>query len=351
LQDGNNIIVSGFGGAVLHDKALMRKMRGPVLQKTEPGFFILVIFSIALHAGIILHVNRMNLAPKKAMSIEEIPDRLVRFIIEKPLPKNTPAGKPAAKTQDKLTDAAAQKPAAQPVAQSQNRTSPPLVSGENAALRQARVENKIRTVGVLGLLTGVGSTAAGPAVVDVLGADGTRKERNQDLELALLNQTGLIKTGSAGILNRKLVQSKEAPMSDRREEIDELLEMGNTATRDLVKTGGSIIIKPPESIEGAASSNTLRSEKSIGEIVARRRAGIMMTYDKYLRREPGLGGKITVRFTISAAGTVTRVIILENTTGSSAFEQELVRKIKFWKFEQVLEGDVTVTYPFLFNPS
>ena len=58
-----------------------------------------------------------------------------------------------------------------------------------------------------------------------------------------------------------------------------------------------------------------------------------------------------MRFTITAAGIVTTVIVLENTTGNAAFEQELMRKVKLWRFEEVPEGDVTVTYPFLFSPS
>ena len=61
-----------------------------------------------------------------------------------------------------------------------------------------------------------------------------------------------------------------------------------------------------------------------------------------------LSGKITVRFTISASGSVTMVKVLENTTGNTELENEIMRKIKMWQFEPIAEGDVTVSYPFVF---
>jgi TonB family protein len=76
-----------------------------------------------------------------------------------------------------------------------------------------------------------------------------------------------------------------------------------------------------------------------------------MSYEKFLKRDPSLKGKITVRFTITAEGTVNNIQILENTTGNTDLEAEIVRKVKMWTFDSVGEGDVTVTYPFVFSPS
>ena len=76
-----------------------------------------------------------------------------------------------------------------------------------------------------------------------------------------------------------------------------------------------------------------------------------MSYEKYLKRNPNLAGKLTVRFTIAASGRVTSVQILENTTGNENLQRDIIRKIKMWRFEKITEGDVTVTYPFVFQPS
>jgi len=76
-----------------------------------------------------------------------------------------------------------------------------------------------------------------------------------------------------------------------------------------------------------------------------------MSYEKFLERNPGLSGKVTVRFTIAASGSVSSVSILENTTGNNELEQEIIRKVRMWQFEAISEGDATVTYPFVFMPA
>ncbi|MFW6245799.1 MAG: TonB family protein, partial [Fibrobacterota bacterium] len=75
------------------------------------------------------------------------------------------------------------------------------------------------------------------------------------------------------------------------------------------------------------------------------------TYQKYLRRDPSLAGKITVRFTITSSGSISVVEILENTTGNDQLEREIVRKIRMWQFDEIPDGDVSVTYPFVFSPA
>jgi TonB family protein len=60
---------------------------------------------------------------------------------------------------------------------------------------------------------------------------------------------------------------------------------------------------------------------------------------------------VTVRFTIAASGSVTMATVIENTTGNSEFEGEILRKIRMWRFDPIPEGDVTVSYPFVFTTS
>ena len=86
----------------------------------------------------------------------------------------------------------------------------------------ASVENKVRTVGVLGMLTGVGSTAKGPAVTDVLGTMKDRADKFKVLDEVLSNMSGLKKNQPLDVLDRKLVKSKDISIS-HKEEIDDLI--------------------------------------------------------------------------------------------------------------------------------
>jgi TonB family protein len=86
-------------------------------------------------------------------------------------------------------------------------------------------------------------------------------------------------------------------------------------------------------------------------VVNTHKVSIRMSYERFLKRSPDLAGKITIRFTIDAAGNVSRVEIVENTTGNKDLEDEINRKVAMWKFESIGEGEVTVTYPFIFQPA
>ncbi|NLW33508.1 MAG: energy transducer TonB [Fibrobacter sp.] len=312
----------------------------------EPRIILFSFLSIGVHVLSIYYFNSIKIKQNESIIIEEIPERFAKLIIEKPVPKEksiadlkSPMKTTETVTQEKnIADQSGKVPSGKSGAQ------------KAVAARMARVEEKIRTVGVLGMLTGVGKTAKGPSVVDVLGTIGDKKERFTDLDKTLEKVSGLKKTQNLDVLNSKLVKSKDVSIS-YKDEINSLIaNIGEAKTMNLTKKG-NFIIQKPESIEGSASSNAKRDPATINSVVSSHRTSIRMSYEKYLKRNPNLAGKISVKFTISASGTVTRIIVFENTTQDTELEQEIVRKIRMWRFETIPEGDVTVTYPFIFAPA
>ncbi|MBN1309461.1 MAG: energy transducer TonB [Chitinispirillaceae bacterium] len=342
------VIVAGAYHTAPLDAALIKNVKRKSGNFTDHRFMLIAFFSIAAHLVLILYIRNKELAPVKTVIIEEIPERFAQLIIEKPIPKAEPVKKTvesSAEARKKTVEKTETKPISGPVTPQQR-----AQAQRSVDRRVRRVEEKIRTVGVLGMLTGVGTTAKGPAVVDVLGSIKDRKESSVDLEAALEKMTGLQKTKNYDVLDRKLVKSKDVAIS-HREDIDDLLASARGATTvDLAKKG-SFIIQKPESIEGAASSNAKRDNEAINAVVSSHKASIRMSYEKFLKRDPVLAGKITVRFTIAASGSVAMATIVDNTTGNKMLEEEILRKIRMWHFETITEGDVTVTYPFVFAPA
>lgn len=292
------------------------------------------------------------------MKLEQIPERFAKLILEKPLPKVEK------KTVEQRVEQASEQQARQQSAeeatgetQGKGAEAPKFTEKQRAAAKRAvssqmeKVDTKIRTVGVLGMLTGMGGTAKGPAVVDVLGAMGTRKEHLENLDEQLSKTSGIIKATNADVMQQKLVKSKDVAPLSRKEEIDNLIAGASVANMKELSKRGDIVIQKPESIEGAASSNAKRDNDAINQVVSTHKASIRMSYEKFLRSDPNLAGKITVRFTITASGSVSDIKIVENSTGNSELEQEIIRKVKMWQFETIAEGDVTVVYPFVFNPA
>jgi TonB family protein len=351
-REGNIIVVGGRSAAV--DAGVLRSVRGSFFSKTDMRFVVIAVLCVGLHAGVLLGFRMVRLETVKVKSIEEIPERFAKLIVEKPIPK-IEKKKPEA-----VAKAKEGPEAAAPVQEAKTEVAPGTASApmtkERAVAHKAveaqvaRVEQKIRTVGVLGMLTGVGTTAKGPSVVDVLGAVGGRKEKFQDLDKALSDVSGLQQTQNVEVLQKKLVKSKDVEVS-HKENIDELIAGIKTAKTTELAKKGDIVISRPQSIEGAASSNAKRDIAAINEIVSTHKVSIRMSYERFLKRAPDLAGKITIRFTIDAGGNVSKVEIIENTTGNKDLEDEIVRKVGMWKFETINEGEVTVTYPFIFQPA
>lgn len=348
-MSGVKVVVAGSGSALIQDKAMLRDVRGSLWQSLDLRFATVASLSLLIHSILIYQINMVKLPPIRMIMIEKIPERFAKLIVDKPLPK--PDKKPKSEQTKGAGDAASERPEAMPP---RTEAREPKVRDRKeakkaVAARAARVEKKIRTVGVLGMLTGVGTTASGPSVVDVLASAG-RRGSGIDLETALANMDGLKRTSDIDVLDRKLVRSKEARV-DRRMEIDDLVADITTPAAASLAKKGNFVIQRPESIEGAAATSAKRDTRAINKIVSSHKTSIRMTYEKYLKRDPGLAGKVTIRFTIAASGRVTAVQALENTTGSPELEHDILRKIRMWRFEQVSEGDATVTYPFVFRPS
>jgi TonB family protein len=338
------------GGAAAMDKNFLKSVRGSLWQKADRLFIVMVALSLALHSATVWYLRQIKIAPIQTKTLEEIPERFAKLIIEKPLPKEKEK-KPEKRDASQTKGGNEAGPAAEPQkGASAQGTGPSAVIRKNVERQVARVEQKMRTVGVLGMLTGVGTTAKGPSVVDVLGAAGVKKERMQDLDKALAEVTGLKQTQSMEVVQRKLVKSRDVEIA-RKESIDDLIaNIGAAKTTDLSKKG-DILISRPESIEGAASSSSKRDISAINAVVASHKTSVRMSYERFLKKAPDLAGKITVRFTIDAGGNITRAEVLENTTGNKELEDEIIRKVKMWKFEEIPEGEVTITYPLIFQPA
>lgn len=347
-QQRRVVVAATYSGAAI-DASTIRSVRKNSRGPSDRIFFIFALLSIAAHFAFMYFIREQTLPPPEVTVIEQIPERFARLIVEKPIPK-TVQQKKTAETADGEKGKAAEATESKEAKPSEATTSQQRKKAKTAvAAHTARVEKKIRTVGVLGMLTGVGATAKGPSVVDVLGSI-DKKDRRVDLEAALDKMTGLQKTREVDVLEKKLVKSKDVAIS-HKEDIDDLLANVGKATTVNLSKKGSFVIQKPESIEGAASSNAKRDNDAINAIVASHKTSIRMSYEKYLKRDPVLAGKITVRFTIASSGRIAMVRVVENTTGNKDLENEIIRKIRMWRFASISEGDVTVTYPFVFAPA
>jgi len=118
---------------------------------------------------------------------------------------------------------------------------------------------------------------------------------------------------------------------------------GKTMVKKSVKVSGNV-----NSVGGAGAGDATRSRGAINGKIRNHLAGIQNLYNSELKKNPNMaGGKVVVRFTIGASGSVTAASIVSNGTGSSTLASGIITRVRSWKFPQA-SGDVTVVYPFVF---
>lgn len=88
----------------------------------------------------------------------------------------------------------------------------------------------------------------------------------------------------------------------------------------------------------------------IRQVIQRNRGQIRYCYESLLNRFPKLGGKVSVKFIISATGAVATSNVAQSTAGNSDLETCVAGRVRTWKFpEPKGGGSVIVTYPFIFK--
>ncbi len=89
----------------------------------------------------------------------------------------------------------------------------------------------------------------------------------------------------------------------------------------------------------------------VSKEVRTRLGAIKACYERALKRNPNLSGKVKVRWTITAAGTVSSVEIDEDSLGDSEVTSCIRGLVSHWRFPAPSGGSVDVVYPFLFQAS
>ena len=100
-------------------------------------------------------------------------------------------------------------------------------------------------------------------------------------------------------------------------------------------------------ISGKAS----RSREEIELIFDKNKGAIFALYNRALRRDPTLEGKLVLRLTIAPSGIVTFCEIVSSDLGDLELEDKLVRRVKLFRFEARDVEAITTTKPIDFFPA
>ena len=100
-----------------------------------------------------------------------------------------------------------------------------------------------------------------------------------------------------------------------------------------------------------SSRSATRSQEEIERVFQKNKGSIFNIYNRALRKDPSLQGKVVLELTIDPGGKVTKCKILSSELNNASLEKRLVSKIKKFKFASIKVPTITVTYPIDFLPS
>ncbi|CAN5227986.1 hypothetical protein BH24PSE2_BH24PSE2_17680 [soil metagenome] len=265
------------------------------------------------------------------LATENIPPRLARLILEKPAAPPPPAVQPAEPVvaPEPLAPTVEQPPPAR-VAEQQLPLPAPTRDRAKSARDTAAAAGLLRFADDLAELRNDPALARIASARELTGAVGEapRSER------ALV--TSRVGEGSGGIDTASL--SRDTGGADLA---------GRTTTRvSAARAGDGQGTGPSASGEKAA-----RSREEIEMIFDRNKGAIYALYNRALRQDPTLEGKLVLRLTIAPSGEVTMCEIVSSDLDAPELERKLVARVKLFRFEAKDVAPVTTTKPIDFFPA
>jgi protein TonB len=100
-----------------------------------------------------------------------------------------------------------------------------------------------------------------------------------------------------------------------------------------------------------SSGKASRSREEIELVFDKNKGAIFALYNRALRRDPSLEGKLVLRLTIDPNGTVSFCEVVSSELGDEDLERKLVQRIKLFRFESRDVEAITTTKPIDFFPA
>lgn len=131
--------------------------------------------------------------------------------------------------------------------------------------------------------------------------------------------------------------------------VDQLIAESKGVESVKLEKKGQVNIQAPGVFRGSETARVQRSSESVMGIINGQQARMMYLYNKHLRTNPDMRGKLNVDLTIEADGSVSSVAVVESNIGSEDFERELLSLLRRLHFEKITSGSITVNLPLVFN--
>ena len=209
------------------------------------------------------------------------------------------------------------------------------------AERRARLAEQVKSTGLLKLL-GAKSDGGG-SIADVLG----KGDVDRDQEKAFQGVGGVgVASGNDSLRGIKSGGSGSGRVADA----GSLRGGAGIAGAETGKGAGERTVKAAIKTEAPAVDGEL-DPNMVAKEVRSRLGAIKACYERALKRNPNLSGKVVIHWTITQAGTVSGVDVEQDTLGDAEVASCIKSLIARWRFPAPSGGSVDVSFPFVFQAS
>jgi hypothetical protein len=321
---------------------LPASVRGSLTSSMDWFFTTIAAGSFLLHLLLVVYLRNVDW-PRRP-DIEEIPDRFVQMVVKKQEKPREPK-KEVAKAEEKKPDK--KKPDdKKPTAPKRELTEAEKAKAaeEKAkadAERRARLMDQVKSTGLLKLIAA--KADGGGSIADVL----SNGDVDRDQEKAFQNVGGVgvasandqlngIKGGGKGTGRVATVGGLRGGGS---------ISEGGTGNAAAEKKVAGVVKSEAPAVDGELDPGLVAKE------VRSRLGAIKACYERALKRNPNLSGKVVIHWTITAAGTVSGVDVEQDTLGDAEVASCIKSLIARWRFPAPSGGQVDVSFPFVFQSS
>jgi protein TonB len=312
--------------AVLQQRAVLPWTEVPQEERRFRRILVVVFTSILLLSIVIPWVQVPHNAREE---VGEVPERFARLMVQEP-PKPPP---PPVVEQPKPEPA----PEAKPEPEPEKKVEEPKATEERPEVpdRATAAREKASRTGLLALRSELADLKT-DTLLNKLERQPLRKGTETavpEVERSII--TSQVASGSGGIDTRKLSR-----------------DTGGTqlATRTTTRVETPQTAAPERPVPSAGAAPPPRTTEEVQIVFDQNKGPLNALYNRALRLNPTLAGKVVLRITIDASGAVTECTIESSELHDPELEHKLVARIKLFNFGAKRAALTTVTYPIDFFP-
>jgi TonB family protein len=320
-------------------------------SKSDKSFTIFAVSFVLLFVGLGLFMGSVELPKETKRAKVVIPERVAKFILDKPKPKPKPKVIKKEPPKPKVIKKDPPKPKDKLKVKKQQ-----IKKEQVLTKKQVKAREKASESGLLALsseLSDLMDTSSIDAMVGNKIAKNSTSASAENAAQRTAQRDSLLAAdatkGSGGVSTAKVLNSSRSSVKLDSAQVAAAQQQLLASRADTSLVAGT---KPEKAAEKSFKrTGNYRPEEDIAYVMDKNKSKLHALYRKARRSNPSIKGKMILEITISPEGNVLVVNIASSELNDKKLESRIVARVRQFNFGAADVKAVTVTYPVEFLPS